>query len=99
MQRQLEKLSNQARFVQMIIDNKLSISKKKKSLLMAELRKLGFKPFSSIEEAKRAGEEQQVAEESESDEDGAIGDHDYDYLLGVWHPQTPPLVCSRFYLQ
>jgi hypothetical protein len=83
MQRELDRLSNQARFVQMIIDNKLTISKKKKSVLMAELKKLGFKAFGSVEDAKKAGEEQQAAEESESEEDAAVGAHDYDYLLGV----------------
>lgn len=68
MQRGLDRLSNQARFVQMIIDNKLTISKKKKSVLMAELKKLDFKPFAKVEDAKKAGEEQQVAEESENEE-------------------------------
>ncbi|RMZ90974.1 hypothetical protein DV736_g1814, partial [Chaetothyriales sp. CBS 134916] len=45
MNRILKKLTNQARFVQMIIDGKLVISKKKKSVLIAELRKLDFDPF------------------------------------------------------
>lgn len=83
MQKDLDKYSNQARFVQMIIDNKLTISRKKKTALMAELRKLGFMAFAKVEDAKKAGEEQQVAEESEGEEDGAIGARDYDYLLGV----------------
>jgi DNA topoisomerase II len=83
MQRELDRLTNQARFVQMIIDNKLSISKKKKGVLMAELKKLGFKPYAKVEDAKKAGEEQDVAVESESEEDAAIGAHDYDYLLGM----------------
>jgi DNA topoisomerase II len=84
MQRDLDKLSNQARFVQMIIDNKLTISKKKKTVLMAELKKLDFMAFAKVDDAKKAGEQQQVAEESEDEEDAAIGAHDYDYLLGVW---------------
>jgi DNA topoisomerase II len=83
MQRELDKLSNQARFVQMIIDNKLSISKKKKAILMAELKKLGFKPYAKVEDAKKAGEEEQAAEESDNEEEAAMGAHDYDYLLGV----------------
>ena len=83
MQRELDRLSNQARFVQMIIDNKLTISRKAKSVLMAELKKLGFKAFAKIEDAKKAGEEQQAAEESDSEKDGTVGFHDYDYLLGV----------------
>lgn len=83
MQKDLDKLSNQARFVQMIIDNKLIISKKKKSALMLELKKLGFTSFSKVEDAKKAGESQQAVEESDEEEDGAIGSRDYDYLLGV----------------
>ena len=83
MQKDLDRLSNQARFVQMIIDNKLTISRKRKSALMTELKKLSFKAFAKVEDAKKAGEEQPVAEESESEEDGAIGARDYDYLLGV----------------
>lgn len=83
MQRDLDKLSNQARFVQMIIDNKLVISKKKKSVLMAELKKLSFKAITNIEDAKKEGEDEEVVEESENEQNAAIGAHDYDYLLGV----------------
>ena len=83
MQRELDRLSNQARFVQMIIDNKLTISKKQKNVLMAELKKLGFKAYAKLEDAKTAGEEQQVAEELGDEEDAAMGARDYDYLLGV----------------
>lgn len=79
----MDKLNNQARFIQMIIDNKLVISKKKKGVLMAELKKLNFKPFPKVEDAKRAGEAEQVAENSDDDADAALGAHDYDYLLGV----------------
>lgn len=51
---------------------------------MIELKKLGFKAYTKVEDAKKDGEEQQVAEESESEEDAAaMGTHDYDYLLGV----------------
>jgi DNA topoisomerase-2 len=45
MQKDLEKLSNQARFIQMIIDGKLVVSKKKKKDLVAELKQKNFKPF------------------------------------------------------
>ena len=83
MQKDLDKLNNQARFVQMIIDNKLTISKKKKSVLMLELKKLGFKAFAKVDDAKKAGETQQAAEDSDGEEDAAIGSRDYDYLLGV----------------
>jgi len=90
MQRELDKLSNQARFVQMIIDNQLTISKKKKPVLMAELKKLGFRAYVTMQEAKKAGEKEEAMQESDSDEDAAIGSRDYDYLLGV------STVCSSF---
>jgi DNA topoisomerase-2 len=86
MHKDLERLTNQARFIKMIIDGKLVVSKKKKAVLMAELRKLNFKPFPKVEDASKAGEIEKVAENDEEEddsEDGAVGARDYDYLLGV----------------
>ena len=83
MQKELEKLSNQARFVQMIIDNKLVISKKKKPVLIAELKKLNFKAFPKVADAIKEGELEPIADEEESEEDVEIGANAYDYLLGV----------------
>ncbi|RMZ77300.1 hypothetical protein DV737_g4436, partial [Chaetothyriales sp. CBS 132003] len=51
MNRALRKLTNQARFVQMIIDSKLVISRKKKAVLIAELQKLGFDPLPKTQDA------------------------------------------------
>jgi DNA topoisomerase-2 len=82
MQRELDKLSNQSRFVQMIIDGKLVVSKKKKSVLVAELHKLNFKPIPKLADAKKQGEMEDVVEEDE-DEDAAPGANDFDYLLGM----------------
>lgn len=80
MNRELEKLSNQSRFIKMIIDGKLTVSKKKKAVLVTELKKLGFKPIPK-NEAKKQGEEEEFLEEDEdTDEPGA---NDYDYLLGM----------------
>lgn len=68
----------------MIIDGKLIVSKKKKAVLMAELKKLNFKGFPKIEDASKAGELENTLENDEDDgEDGAVGAADYDYLLGV----------------
>jgi DNA topoisomerase-2 len=70
----------------MIIEGKLIVSKKKKAVLMAELKKLNFKPFPKVEDASKAGElENTVENDEEEDEssDGAVGARDYDYLLGV----------------
>jgi DNA topoisomerase-2 len=87
MEKELSKMNNQARFIQMIIDGKLVVSKKKKAVLVAELRKLNFTPFSKNEDAKRAGEQEDVQEEDD-DEDSEldVSASDYDYLLGVSVP-------------
>lgn len=78
------KLKNQARFVTEIIDNKLIVSKKKKPILVAELRKREYEPFPKVKDAQKAGEDDDVVENEEevaADEDA--GARDYDYLLGV----------------
>jgi DNA topoisomerase-2 len=82
MQRELTKMSNQSRFIQMIIDGKLTVSRKKKAALVAELKKLDFKPFPKVAEAKNAGE-QEEAQEDDEEENGVTGANDYDYLLGM----------------
>ncbi|KAH7135608.1 DNA topoisomerase [Dendryphion nanum] len=82
MQKELEKLSNQSRFIQMIIDGKLIVSKKKKAVLVAELQKLGFTPYAKVADAKKAGEDEDAAED-EADGDVEAGANDYDYLLGM----------------
>ena len=70
----------------MIIDGKLVISKKKKSVLIAELQKLGFKSFAKVEDASKAGELERAIQ-GEEDEDNepnvAAAASSYDYLLGV----------------
>ena len=86
MQKDLDKLSNQARFIKMIIDGSLVVSRKKKAVLVVELQRLGFKAFPKVADATKAGESENVAgnDEEESEEDGAeAGARDYDYLLGV----------------
>lgn len=85
MQRELDKLTNQARFIKMIIDRELNISKKKKAVLIAELRKLNFKPFAKIEDATKDGEIAPVVEDDveNEDDDTVLGSSSYDYLLGV----------------
>jgi DNA topoisomerase-2 len=77
------KLKNQARFVLEIIDNKLTVSRKKKPDLVAELRKAKYEAFPKIKEAQKAGEMDDVVENDEVDVNEDSGARDYDYLLGV----------------
>ena len=84
MQRELDRLTNQARFIKMIIDRELIISKKKKAVLIADLKKLDFKPFAKVEDATKDGEIAPVVEDdAENDDDVALASSSYDYLLGV----------------
>ena len=92
MQRDLDRLSNQARFVKMIIDGKLVVSKKKKQVLVDELKKHGFKQFPKISDAAKAGEKEKTLEgkaaddNSEDEADSPETRRDasaYDYLLGM----------------
>ena len=84
MNKVLKRLTNQARFVQMIIDGKLVISKKKKAVLIAELKKLGFDGFPKVQDAAKQGEDAPVVEEEDDAEEEAVTDaSSYDYLLGM----------------
>ncbi|CAG8971259.1 hypothetical protein HYALB_00001425 [Hymenoscyphus albidus] len=78
------KLKNQARFVMEIIENKLVVSKKKKPVLVAELRKREYEAFSKVKDAQKAGETDDTVEnDDEVAEDEDEGARDFDYLLGM----------------
>ena len=84
MQKELDRFTNQARFIQMIIDGKLIVSKKKKLVLVAELKKLNFKAFSKVADAIKEGELAPIADnDEEAEEDIETGANAYDYLLGM----------------
>ena len=84
MHRELEKWTNQARFVQMIVDGKLVVSKKKKTDLVAELKQKSFKGFPKVKDAIKEGELEPIADNDEDIEvDIETGANAYDYLLGV----------------
>ena len=87
MEAQLDKLNNQARFINMIIKGELVVSKKKKAVLVAELRKLKFKPIPKVADAKKELETEEVVEEEETSEsddaETSTGASDFDYLLGM----------------
>ena len=68
-----------------IIDNKLVVSRKKKPILVSELREREYEPFPKVKGAQEAGETEDAVEDEEEggsvDEDSGAGD--FDYLLGV----------------
>ncbi|KAI0935640.1 hypothetical protein AcV5_004006 [Taiwanofungus camphoratus] len=87
LQIELERFSNQARFVQMIVDKELIISNRKKLDIVEELRKKQFRAFPKVSKAKAAGETEAVVEEDDEEEGSASNgvpvSRDYDYLLGM----------------
>jgi len=84
MHKDLDKYTNQARFIQMIIDGKLVVSKKKKLVLVQELKQMKFKTFPKVSDAIKEGELAPIADnDDEEDEDTETGAAAYDYLLGV----------------
>lgn len=74
-----DKLSNQARFIQMIISRELVISNRKRADIVAELRKKDFRPFPRSRKAHVAADPN--ADDDEDEVEGA--DSDYDYLLSM----------------
>lgn len=91
MNKKLRRLTNQARFIKMIIDNKLVVSKKKKQVLIAELQEKGFERFPKIDGMQKKSDIDQEdnneeAEEIKVDPEAGVAvlkDSDYDYLLGM----------------
>lgn len=88
---ELEKWTNQARFVTMIVEGKLIVSKKRKKDLVAELKQKNFKPFPKVSDASKGGETEPVVENDENEESDEAVETEasaYDYLLGVSIPST-----------
>lgn len=81
LQNSFERLSNQARFVQMIVDRELVVSNRKKAEIVIDLKRHKFRPFPK-KDAKAAGETEDYLEEEEEDQTPG-SDADYDYLLGM----------------
>ncbi|UPK97222.1 hypothetical protein LCI18_008157 [Fusarium solani-melongenae] len=79
------KLKNQARFIKEIIDGELIVGKKKKTVLVQELRDRKYEAFPrGGDKKKTADEEDDDANDNqdvEADTDG--GARDYDYLLSM----------------
>jgi DNA topoisomerase-2 len=72
----------------MIVDKELVVSNRKKNDLMAELRRLKFRPFPKVTKAKAAGETEDVIQHEDEEDEAEesvkdAGTTDYDYLLGM----------------
>ncbi|KAG6820232.1 hypothetical protein H0H93_003595 [Arthromyces matolae] len=90
-----EKLTNQARFIQMIVDKQLVVANRKKTDIVQNLRQLEFRPFPKPSKTKSSRENGNDAEDEDEEDDGDDSDKikgkgnpggdasDYDYLLGM----------------
>lgn len=81
-----KKVSNQARFIKEIMDNKLVVNRKKKQVVVEELRSCKYDPFPKNSGTKKAKtDEDEVAAEGEDEVETETdqGTRDYDYLLSV----------------
>ncbi|CAK7565748.1 MAG: DNA topoisomerase 2 [Sporothrix epigloea] len=80
---EFRKLSNQYRFIQEIMDGKLVVSKKKKAVVVQELRDRKYEPFDK-EDKKGAKSKDDDDNIDEDDEDDVAGTgRDFDYLLSM----------------
>ena len=77
-----DRLSNQARFIKMIVDRELIISNRKRKDIVDELRAKKFTPYPKQKEKKRPGEVEIIGQ-GEEEEENVGGAGDYDYLLSM----------------
>lgn len=92
MELELDRLNNQARFVQMIVDKKLVVANRKKEDIVKELRELQFTPFPKSPKTKKQDDTEAVVENDIDEDDVAVikglpSNSDFDYLLGmaIWN--------------
>ncbi|KAI1737275.1 DNA topoisomerase [Xylaria scruposa] len=78
------KMTNQARFIQEIMDEKLTVSRKKKAVVIGELRERNYEAFVKKTEAKTKSEEDDE-DDAENTEENSVDDDSrgYDYLLSM----------------
>ncbi|KAI0843214.1 type II DNA topoisomerase [Hypoxylon sp. FL0890] len=80
------KLKNQARFIQEIMDGKLVVSRKKKQVIVGELRERKYEAFPRGQEKKTKSEEDEEGNVEEGEEEEVETDtaaNGYDYLLSM----------------
>jgi DNA topoisomerase II len=83
------KLLNQARFIKEIMDNKLVVNRKKRQVIVDELRSRKYEPFPKNSDTKKAKSEEDEVEaegEDEVETESDTGVRDFDYLLSVSFP-------------
>ncbi|TWU76474.1 DNA topoisomerase 2 [Metarhizium rileyi] len=84
----LEKLKNQHRFIKEIIDGDLIVGRKKKAVLVSELRDRKYKAFPPGGQKQKATDDETDESDNETADGGddkatAAGARDYDYLLSM----------------
>ncbi|KAL2167029.1 hypothetical protein VTG60DRAFT_1865 [Thermothelomyces hinnuleus] len=77
------KLKNQYRFVSEIIENKLVVNKKKKDVLVQELRDRNYEAFPPKEDKKVKSTDEELGKDDAEDEEVSNDARDYDYLLSM----------------
>ncbi|KAK4236640.1 DNA topoisomerase [Achaetomium macrosporum] len=77
------KLQNQYRFVSEIIENKLVVSKKKKAVLVQELRDRKYEAFPPKDNKKVKSTDEELGKDDVEEEEADGGARDYDYLLSM----------------
>lgn len=78
-----DRLSNQARFIQLIISKELVINNRKRAVVVADLRAREFRPFPKIVKVHLAVEVNDEAEDADDALAAVNADSDYDYLMGM----------------
>ncbi|KAK3319305.1 DNA topoisomerase [Apodospora peruviana] len=78
------KLKNQYRFISEIIEGELVVSKKKKAILVDELRDRKYEAIPPKKDDKKSkSTDEELGRDDLEDEDGVAGARDYDYLLSM----------------
>jgi DNA topoisomerase II len=80
---QLDRLTNQARFIQMIIKKEIVVSGRKKAEIVKDLKAKGFRQFPKVTKAVAAGENEETVEDEEAEVDTSDSNGGYEYLLTV----------------
>ncbi|KIH91814.1 DNA topoisomerase II [Sporothrix brasiliensis 5110] len=82
------KIRNQYRFISEIMEGKLVVSKKKKAIVVQELRERKYDAFpkdnGDAKGAKSKDDEDNVEEEEEEDDGGSARDYDYLLSMAIW---------------